>query len=129
MTFKRALIWGLSAAAGSAAACIVWDRIYHFAMMTDFTKVINPVSIVATNLIIGVVIATGYWVITKWENKNAGLIFNLSLSLLSIISIMMPLSISLPLDIEFPELFLGLAAPMHLFPALSWFTLQPIFKK
>ncbi|MBK8345886.1 MAG: hypothetical protein IPL12_22930 [Bacteroidetes bacterium] len=57
------------------------------------------------------------------------MVFNILLATLSIASFYGPLSQALPLDIMAPELFLGLAAPMHLFPALAWFTLEPVFVK
>lgn len=129
MPYKKILFWGIATALGSALACIIWDRIYHFAMMTDFTKIINPISILASNLIAGICISAGYWIFQKWKLRNNDFVFNALLSILSLVSITMPLSISLPLDVQFPELFLGLTAPMHIFPALAWFTLQPLFKK
>jgi len=129
MTFKTVLIRGLVAAIASSLACIVWDKIYYFAMMTDFSAIINYGSIIGANIFAGVLMAIGYFVITKYVKKNGVLVFNILLATLSIASFYGPLSTSLPLDIMAPELFLGLAAPMHLFPALAWLTLQPLFEK
>jgi hypothetical protein len=36
---------------------------------------------------------------------------------------------SLPLDIDFPEMFPGLAIPLHFIPAMIFFGLDPFFKK
>jgi len=129
MTYKNLLIRGLVSAVFAAIACIVWDKIYYFAMMTDFSAIINIGSIFGANIFAGILIATGYFLITKYIKKHGVLVFNILLATLSIASFYCPLSQALPLDIMAPELFLGLAAPMHLFPALAWFTLEPVFVK
>jgi hypothetical protein len=33
------------------------------------------------------------------------------------------------LDVEFPEMFPGLVIPMHFFPALAFFAIDPFFKQ
>ncbi len=129
MSYKNLLIRGLVTAVFAALACIVWNKIFYFAMMTDFSAIINIGSIFGANIFAGVVMATGYFIITKYIKKNGVLVFNILLATLSIASFYSPLSAELPLDITAPELFLGLAAPMHLFPALAWFTLEPVFVK
>lgn len=129
MSFKLTLIRGLVTALAAAVACVVWDKIYYFAMMTDFSAIINYGSIIGANVFAGIIMAIGYFLITKYLKKNGVLVFNILLATLSIASFYGPLSTALPLDIMAPELFLGLAAPMHLFPALAWFTLEPLFVK
>ena len=52
---------------------------------------------------------------------------NVLIAALSFLSILGPLSMSLPLNIKFPEMFPGLAIPMHFFPALMFFGLFPFF--
>ena len=65
---------------------------------------------------------------TQLYNKGE-IIFNLSFSILSFASIIIPIAAKLPLDVQNPELFPGLTVPMHFFPALGWYTLKPIFIK
>jgi hypothetical protein len=127
--FKQLFIRGIVTAIGASLACIVWDKIYFFAMQADFSQIINVGSILGANMFAGVMMAIGYFLLTKYVKKHGVLIFNILLSVLSIASFYGPLSTTLPLDIMFPELFLGLTAPMHLFPALAWFTLEPLFVK
>ncbi|MGB1319239.1 MAG: hypothetical protein ACPG5W_13565, partial [Flavobacteriales bacterium] len=52
---------------------------------------------------------------------------NVAIVFVSFASILGPLSIALPLDVDFPELFPGLAIPMHFFPATIFFGLSPFF--
>jgi hypothetical protein len=60
--------------------------------------------------------------------KNRGeIIFNFILSIVSFAMVMIPISISLSLEIKSPELFPGLGVPIIFFPALAWYTVNPIF--
>jgi len=63
----------------------------------------------------------------KWFGNKAELIFNLAFTILSFASIIIPIAATLPLDVAYPELFPGLAVPMHFFPAMAWYTLRPLF--
>ena len=125
---KKIFYHGLSAGLFSALACIIYNQIYFFATEANFSKVLNNVSLIAVNLGACLLASLGYWLITKWLNKNADIFFNFSFTILSFASVILPISLSLPLDIQYPELFPGLAVPMHFFPALAWFTLAPLFK-
>jgi len=57
------------------------------------------------------------------------MVFNLLFVVLTFASILRPIGFIMPLDQESPELFPGLAVPMHFFPALGWFALKPFFGK
>jgi uncharacterized membrane protein len=124
---KKLFIQGLSAGILSSIACIIYNRIYLFATEVDFSKVVNIPVLISINLLACILAAAGYFVFKKLFKKNAELLFNLTFSILSFISVMYPISISLPLSIKNPELFPGLTVPMHFFPALAWFTLRPLF--
>lgn len=127
--FKKIFFHGLTASVLSAVACIIFFKIYFFATEADFSKVINIPVLIGINLAACLIAAIGYWVIIKWLPKSGEIFFNFAFTILSFASVIIPISISLPLDIEYPELFPGLAVPMHFFPALAWFTLQPLFKQ
>lgn len=124
---KKLFIQGLSAGILSSIACIIYNRIYLFATEVDFSKVVNIPVLISINLLACILAAAGCFVFKKLFKKNAELLFNLTFSILSFISVMYPISISLPLSIKNPELFPGLTVPMHFFPALAWFTLRPLF--
>tara|TARA_B100000614_G_C14443205_1_gene451119 strand:+ start:446 stop:688 length:243 start_codon:yes stop_codon:yes gene_type:complete len=73
--------------------------------------------------------ATAYWSLEKLNKVKLKGIVNVVIILFSFFSCLIPVSISLPLDVDFPELFPGLAIPMHFFPALIFFGVNPFFDK
>ncbi len=73
--------------------------------------------------------ATAYWSLEKKNMLKFKGVANIIIGLLTFFSIIVPLSITLPLDIDFPELYPGLAVPIHFFPALIFFGLTPFFDK
>ncbi|MFI5156075.1 MAG: hypothetical protein ACHQEM_07810, partial [Chitinophagales bacterium] len=112
----------------AAIAAIIYDRIYFFATEISYSKIVNISSLAGLNLLGCLIAAFGYSLFQKWFGRRGAIIFNLSFSILSFASIIVPISISLPLDQTNPELFPGLTVPMHFFPALAWYTLDPLFK-
>jgi len=126
---KKLFFQALLAALLASTACIIYNRIYFFATEVDYSRIINIPVLIAINLSVCLLAAGGYWISLKLLKKWADIFFNLCFSLLSFASIVYPISVSLPLTIKSPELFPGLAVPMHFFPALAWFTIRPLFVK
>lgn len=126
---KRILLWGLCSGLTAALASFVWDRVYFFAMMTDFSSIINIGSILGASMFGSMLAVGGFALLNRFMTKGRDITFNLVLSVFTIASLMAPLSISLPLEIDFPEMFPALALPMHFFPAMALFTLRPLFIK
>jgi len=127
--YKKIFFYSITAAILSTIACVIYNRIYFFATETDFSKVLNIGTLAGINLLACLVAGIGYWALTKWLKKKGEIIFNFAFSILSFASVIFPISMSLPLTIQSPELFPGLAVPMHFFPALAWFTIRPLFIK
>jgi hypothetical protein len=127
--FKTIFFWSITSAVLSSIACLIYDRIYFFALDADFSKLINIGSLIGINLLGCLFAGVGYWLAKKWLGIKGELIFNLLFSILSFASIIFPISVSLPIQIKHPELFPGLTVPMHFFPALAWFTVRPLFIK
>ncbi|HRI20607.1 MAG TPA: hypothetical protein PLA68_06615 [Panacibacter sp.] len=127
--YKKIFFHSIGAGILSAVACIIYSNIYFFATETDFSKILNTATLIGVNLAACLIAGTGFWVIKKIFTKNGDIIFNFTFTILSFASVMLPIAASLPLDVEYPELFPGLAVPMHFFPALAWFTLSPLFNK
>jgi len=125
---KQVLLWGFISGILATIASAIWDKVYFFAMQTDFSKVINPFSIAGASILGCLLAVVLYTILQKLLNGKHEVVFNFSISILTIASLIAPLSISLPLDIEFPEIFPALALPMHFFPAMALFTLKPLFK-
>ena len=126
--FKKIFFHGLAAALLAAIAAIIYNRIYFFAFEANFTKLVNIPVLIAINLLSCLLAAIGYLGLKVWLGPRSEIIFNFSFTILSFASITIPLAAKLPLDIQNPELFPGLTVPMHFFPALAWFTLNPLFK-
>jgi len=123
--FRRYFFQGIIAGVLAALAAIIYNRIYYFAMENDFSKVVNTGSMIGANMLACMVAALSYWGLKKWLGKRTDIVFNFAFAILSFASIMYPVAAKLPLDILHPELFPGLAIPMHFFPALAWFTINP----
>ena len=125
--YKKIFYHAITASALSALAAMIYYRIYYFATLADFSKIVNYKSIIGMSIIVCMIASFVYYGIHKWLNKKADIVFNFLFSILSFAAVMFPISLSLPLDIQFPELFPGLAVPMMFFPAMAWFTLKPLF--
>lgn len=124
---KKHLIHGILAGVLSALAAIIYQYLYETAMFLDFSKVINVGAIIGTCLFSCVLMSLAYWGIERINKPKLKAWVNIFIILLSFLLIIGPISMTLPLDIEFPELFPGLAIPMHFFPALIFFGLDPFF--
>jgi hypothetical protein len=127
--FRKIFFLSICAGIFSSVACIVYNRVYHFAFGTDYSRLVNEASLIGINLFACLLAGIGYWVMRKLFGDRGEIIFNISFTFLSFASILAPLAISLPLEVQNPELFPGLAVPMLFFPAMGWYTLKPIFIK
>lgn len=126
---KRHLIHGLVAGVLSALAGIIYLVIYEYFTMVDFNTLINEGAIAGSSIFGTMLMAVGYGLLDKInKNKFIG-VLNVLIMLLSFLSILGPISMTLPLEFEFPELLPGLAIPMHFFPAMIFFGLEPFFRK
>jgi hypothetical protein len=127
--FRKIFLLGFCSGIFSAVACIIYNRVYYFALEAKFAKLVNPGGLIGICLLTCILAAFGYWGLKKWIGNKSEIIFNIIFTLLSFASIILPFSISLPLDMQNPELFPGLTVPMHFFPAIGWYTLKPVFLK
>jgi hypothetical protein len=125
--FKRVFFHGLTASILSAVAAIVYKRIYFFATETDFSKVLDLQRIIGLSLLICLVASLVNYGLIKWLKKKGEIIFNFLFSIFSFAAVMIPISITLPLNVQLPELFPGLTVPMVFFPAIAWYTVNPLF--
>lgn len=125
--FKRIFFWGLSSGILAFVAAFIFKHIHEFATYTDFSGVLSLPVLISLNIGICLVASILYWILIKWLGKKGELIFNCVFVLCLFASITWSFALKLPLDMQFPELFPGLAVPMHFFPALAWFTLRPLF--
>ncbi|MFK8036959.1 MAG: hypothetical protein AB8B74_01615 [Crocinitomicaceae bacterium] len=73
--------------------------------------------------------AVGYYFIYRYNKPILIGWLNILIAILTFASIIGPITMTLPLELDFPELFPGLAVPMHFFPAMIFFGLSPFFEK
>jgi hypothetical protein len=125
--FKRVFFHGLMASLLSALAAIIYSRIYFFATEADFSKVLGLQRIIGFSLLICMMTVLVNYGLIRWVKKKGEIIFNFLFSILSFAAVMIPISVTLPLSVKLPELFPGLAVPMVFFPAIAWYTLNPLF--
>lgn len=127
MNWKKFLLQGGSASVLSIITCVIYQKIYTGTFETDFSAVLNIGGIIGASIFGCMLIALGYALIEKWNRPQWTGLLNVLIVGLSLASLISPLAITLPLDMESPELFPGLAIPMHLFPALAFLTIVPFF--
>ena len=127
--FKKALFLGICSGILAAVAAIIYSTIYKNSLGADFSKIINPGSIIGSCLFGGILASVGYALLSRWVKGDLlEKFFPLLFATLSFASIVGSFSIALPLDISQPELFPGLSVPMHFFPVLAWLVLKPFFR-
>jgi hypothetical protein len=107
----------------------MYSIIYSDSFFVDFSSILNPAGMFISSTIGTLLMSIGYFFILKWNKAKLIPIANILYSALSFGSIIGVLAFKLPLDMEFPEMFPGLAIPMHFFPALSFLSLAPFFLK
>lgn len=128
MTLKQISIHVLISALLAIVASLIYNLIYSSAFELNFGSVLTIGGIIGSTLIGCTLMGMGYYVGYKWKGEKSIPWINILISVLSFASIVGVLGIQLPLTMESPEMFPGLAIPMHFFPALAFFTISPFFK-
>ena len=125
---KANLIHGVLAGVLSALASVIYLNVYQNLNFVDFSSVINAGSIIGASLMGCLFMAIGYVLLEKIGKPKGKGVLNLVIIFFTILSVFGPLLMGLPLELDFPELFPALAIPMHLFPAMLFFGLEPFFR-
>ncbi|SFW76902.1 hypothetical protein [Chitinophaga sancti] len=126
---KKLLILAVVSGILAAVACLAYQKVYAESLDDGFTNIISRQKIFAACLGANIVAAIGYFLLSKVLKGYTEAIFNILFAVITIATIVYPIGYNLPLDIEMPQLFPGLAIPMHFFPVLGWMTLKPLFAK
>ncbi|MCU0429404.1 MAG: hypothetical protein MUF42_05475 [Cytophagaceae bacterium] len=129
MKLKQAFWLGIISAGLSSVACIVYGYLHAAAFYVDFSKVLGPVNMIAASVLSCLLMALGYWLALRWRGTSLLGWLQTGYAVLSFVSILGVLGFQLPLEQESPELFPGLAIPMHFFPVLSIVSVFPFFHK
>jgi hypothetical protein len=126
---KKLLILGVISGLLAGIVSLIYQKVYASSLGDGFTGVATPLYIMVSCTLGCVIAAIGYFLLSKVLKSNTEAVFNLLFTVITFATILGPIAAKLPLDTEMPELFPGLAIPMHFFPALAWFTLKPLFAK
>ncbi len=126
---KKLLLHGLVAGLLSASAAMLYNYFYKTAQMVDFSKVISIPGILGFNLAGCLLASVGYYYFSRAVQRNTDAWFNMIFIVISFASFIPVFLFNLPLDISSPEMFAGLAIPMHLFPIVFWLGSKPAFWK
>ena len=126
---KRLLLLGIISGILAGIVALIYQKVYSSSVGADFSAVAKPVGIMVSNIVGCLIAALGYWLLSKLLKSKTEIVFNFIFVILSFVSMLPVFAAKLPLDIANPELFPGLAIPMHFFPALAWSTLEPLFIK
>ena len=127
--FKKLFLQAVLASLLAFIAAVIYRKIYFFATETDFSRVLSLVRLAGLSILISMLAAILYYGLSRWLGKKGEILFNFLFSILSFASVMIPISMTLPLNVQSPELFPGLGVPLAFFPAMAWYTVNPIFKK
>ncbi len=128
MTIKQTSIHVLASALLAICASVVYNAIYSSAFELNFSSILNIGGIVGSTLIGCVLMGLAYYLGYRWKGEKSFRWINILISVLSFVSIIGVLGMQLPLTIESPEMFPGLAIPMHFFPALSFLVVYSFFE-
>ena len=126
---KKLLILGLISGILAGIVAVIYQKVYVKFEGAGFETILTIPKIFASCIGGCIIAAIGYWLLSKVLKDNTEPVFNLLFAVLTFASVLGPIAYQLPLDLEAPELFPGLAIPMHLLPAMAWMTLKPLFAK
>jgi hypothetical protein len=126
---KKVFFHGILAGLLATSCAMMYNQIYSEALLVDFSKIINAISIAGATFFACLLASLAYYFFSQKIKRNADLWFNIIFLLITFASFLSPFSISLPFEIESPELFIGLSIPLHLFPVLFWLATKPLFWK
>ena len=125
---NKIIAHGVVAGVLSAVAGIIYLNLYQNLLFLDFSAVLSMGSIAGASLLGCLLMTGGYLLLARLHKSHLRGWVNLLIITLTFLSILGPISVTLPLDVDFPELFPGLAVPMHFFPAMIFFGVAPFFK-
>jgi hypothetical protein len=127
--FKKIFFQAILASTLAFIAAVIYKRIYFFATEADFSKVLSLTRMAGLSFLFCFPAAFLCYGLVRWLGRKGELVFNFAFSILTFACVMIPISLTLPLNVQFPELFPGLGVPMVFFPAMAWYTVNPLFKK
>src|SRR6187549_2640881 len=112
---KKLLILGAVSGILAGIVGLIYQKVYASSLGDGFTNVAKPANIIISCLLGCIIAAVGYFLLSKVLKSNTEPVFNLLFTIITFATILGPIAAKLPLETEMPELFPGLAIPMHFF--------------
>ena len=127
--FKTYLLFGLFISFISSLGASVYVSKYY-ELIADFSSILPFWKITATFFSVGLFLAGFHFVLNKLFLKLGLLIFNITLSLLTLSSILFPImKADFPDSLEMTEFYPGFVIPLHFILPLFWLALSQLIKK
>lgn len=126
---KSIIANGLVAAVLASTAGIVYRNVYETTLHVNFNQSVNNVSIGVASAVGCFLMAAGFILLERYKRWHLKGWLNLLITILSFASIIGAMHAGVPVQSNKPELLAGLIAPLHLLPALAFFTVSPLFNK
>ena len=102
----------------------------YYELIADFSSILPFWKITATFFSVGLFLAGFHFVLNKLFLKLGLLIFNITLSLLTLSSILFPImKADFPDSLEMTEFYPWFVIPLHFILPLFWLALSPLIKK
>ena len=95
--YKKIFIMSLATGIFASVAGIIFNKVYFFAFEISFGKLVNYGTLVGLNIAVCLLAGFGYWAAKKYVPQKADIIFNITFTFVSFLSIYFPMTISLPL--------------------------------
>jgi hypothetical protein len=127
--FKKVFLQAILASLLAFIASVIYKKIYFFATEVDFSRVLSLPRLAALSILVSMGVAFLYYGLNRWLPGKGEIVFNFLFSVITFACVMIPISVSLPLNVQNPELFPGLGVPLVFFPAMAWYTVNPLFKR
>jgi hypothetical protein len=124
---RTAFFHGLTAGALAALASFIYGNVYSEALAVDYSVVVKPLGTLGSCVLGCMLASVGYHVFRTWVKHSTDAWFNALFTMLTFVTFATVFAVTLPLIVEAPELFIGFAIPMHVFPQLFWAVVKPLF--
>lgn len=128
--FKSYVQIGLLVAFFSSLFGVSYTKLYY-EFLFDFSFNLQVLKIPFIFLALSLLIAGISWFFTHYITKSGAFIFNVLLSSITLISILLPIfyTPNFSKEVEMPEMFISFVLPLHFIVPMFWLTFSSHFLK
>ena len=129
MSGYRMMLFAAIASAVAAFFSLAWNWMYSTALLVDFSKTVSAAAIIGASIFGTTLLFAAHFFVTQKLGRNADRWLNPAILLVTFFSTICCFAYTLPLETKRPDLFIGLTAPMHFFPAIAFWALLPFYRR